>query len=152
MIGWYKESFLTASSAIQTIARLTDFTRNTHAESFNKELGRTSPDLLRRFGIEKMLADDGTRQSVLVIIRQYVNKRQLIQKVEVIVKELLDEEEHQKTVFDFINANLDRKQQENKNESIIGLLHVDFSPTRTSQSNKSGEERSRTKSEFSNAL
>jgi hypothetical protein len=47
MISWHKDSFLTASTAIQGIAKLIDFTKNVHAESFNKELGRTTLNTCR---------------------------------------------------------------------------------------------------------
>lgn len=77
MISWHKDSFLTASTAIQMIAKLIDFTKNVHAEAFNKELGRTNPAYLSRFGLDLMLKFDSTRLSALVIIKQYAKKRQL---------------------------------------------------------------------------
>ena len=102
MIGWHKESFLTASTSVQLIAKLIDFTRNTHAEVFNKEIGRTTPVQLSRFGLEQMLEFEATRQSTLVIIKQFVAKRQLVQKFESIINELIDDEKERKVVTDFI--------------------------------------------------
>jgi hypothetical protein len=63
--------------AMQMIAKLLDYTKNVHAEVFNKELGRTNPQLLARFSIEQMLVYDSTKQCAYIIVNQYIKRRQL---------------------------------------------------------------------------
>lgn len=52
LFSQYNEFFLTASSAVQLVAKLIDYTKNVYAEAFNKELGRTNPEYLSRFCLE----------------------------------------------------------------------------------------------------
>ena len=60
MFSWYKDFFLTASLAVQLVAKLIDYTKNVYAEAFNKELGRTHPEFLAQFCFEQMLVFDAT--------------------------------------------------------------------------------------------
>lgn len=75
IITWHSDSFLTASMAVQLIAKLIDYTKNNYAETYNKELGRVNPESLARYELEEMLKHDSTRQSALNIIKAYTTKR-----------------------------------------------------------------------------
>lgn len=90
MFSWYKDFFLTASLAVQLVAKLIDYNKNVYAESFNKELGRTHPEYLAQFCLEQMLCFDATKQKALVIVRQYISKRELTMKLDEILSSLIE--------------------------------------------------------------
>lgn len=136
IITWHADSFLTASMAVQLIAKLTDYTKNNYAETYNKELGRVTPEALVRYELEEMLKHDATRVSVQTIIRQYVTKRQLVQKVDAILDVIIEDEDQKKAISEFLEQSALKLSRQNQNESILAST---FSDVKTSS--KSDEPR-----------
>jgi hypothetical protein len=92
-----------------------DYTKNIYAEAFNKELGRTTPEYLSQFCLEQMLMFDATRQSALIIVRQYLKKRELVQKIEVVLPILIEDENVRNEVFEKVERTSIKIKRENQN-------------------------------------
>jgi hypothetical protein len=69
-----------------------------------------------------MLQYDATKQSALVIVRQYVKKRELTQKFETIMEILIENDSLREEVAEKLQHTLLKQKLQNQRSSLIGNL------------------------------
>lgn len=68
-----------------------------------------------------MLVFDSTKQCAYTVVNQYIKRRQLNQKLELILEELIEDEELRQKVFDHFDQTQANVKRTFKNESTITM-------------------------------
>ena len=116
------KNFLSASTAIQLIAKMMDFTKNVHAEMVIKEFSRANPHFLARFGVEELLDYDSTKQHMLSVLKVYIERRKLNQKFETIIEDLIQGPQQRLALQYYLESNMQKSLKYQENQSFYEIL------------------------------
>ena len=115
------------------LSKMLDYQRNIHADAFQRELARATPEFIAIFGLENLFHMEASRKAVLHILKCYVERRQSQNESALMIKNLLKSPETRQDLLEHINLSNRRKHDSNSN------LSVGRQTMRMSHSNTRGE-------------